>query len=120
MTGSATRQSILSLRGEMDCFVASAPLRKRFAFVAGNDGGHTPAFPRRDAPELYNNHPPQRAWGMPGAQCTRSLAWEKINHTSVVTTGPPEKPGIPARNGFNGFLRALPGDEFVLPPSPAD
>jgi hypothetical protein len=22
----------------MDCFVASAPLRKRFAFVAGNDG----------------------------------------------------------------------------------
>jgi hypothetical protein len=23
----------------MDCFVARAPLRKRFAFVAGNDGG---------------------------------------------------------------------------------
>jgi hypothetical protein len=23
--------------GEMDCFVAYAPLRKRFAFVAGND-----------------------------------------------------------------------------------
>ena len=22
----------------MDCFVASAPLRKRFGFVAGNDG----------------------------------------------------------------------------------
>jgi hypothetical protein len=22
----------------MDCFVANAPLRKRFAFVAGNDG----------------------------------------------------------------------------------
>jgi hypothetical protein len=22
----------------MDCFVASAPVRKRFAFVAGNDG----------------------------------------------------------------------------------
>jgi hypothetical protein len=28
----------LSARGAMDCFVASAPLRKRFAFVAGNDG----------------------------------------------------------------------------------
>src|SRR3954465_2702085 len=25
----------------------------------------------------------------------------------VVTTGSPELPGIPARNGFNGFLRAL-------------
>jgi hypothetical protein len=36
MTGSA-KQSILSLRIEMDCFVARAPLRKRFAFVAGND-----------------------------------------------------------------------------------
>jgi hypothetical protein len=24
----------------------------------------------------------------------------------VVTTGSPDQPGIPARNGFNGFLRA--------------
>jgi hypothetical protein len=28
----------LSACGEMNCFVAFAPLRKRFAFVAGNDG----------------------------------------------------------------------------------
>src|ERR671922_1331008 len=34
-------------------------------------------------------------------------------HT-VVTTVAPETPGIPARNGFNGFLRALPGDEFLF------
>src|SRR6266478_1890653 len=27
-----------------------------------------------------------------------------------VTTSTPESPGIPARNGFNGFLRALPGE----------
>src|SRR3979409_1279867 len=33
-------------------------------------------------------------------------------HTSVVTTSSPVKPGIPARNGFNGFLRALPGDRL--------
>jgi hypothetical protein len=39
MTGSA-KQSILSLRIEMDCFVGRAPLRKRFAFVAGNDDGN--------------------------------------------------------------------------------
>jgi hypothetical protein len=33
---------------------------------------------------------------MPGARRTRSLAWGKNkNHTSVVTTGPPESPGIP-------------------------
>ena len=40
---------------------------------------------------------------------TRSLASENGKDTSVVTTGPPGAPGIPARNGFNGFLRALPG-----------
>src|ERR1700730_6562824 len=28
-------------------------------------------------------------------------------------------PGIPARNGFNGLLRALPGDRAFLSPSPA-
>jgi hypothetical protein len=57
---------------------------------------------------------------MPGAQCTRSLACEIKKHTSVVTTGPPEKPGIPARNGFNAFLRALPGDRAFLSPSSAE
>jgi hypothetical protein len=44
---------------------------------------------------------------MPGARCTRSLACKSREHTSVVTTGPPDQPGAPARNGFNGFLRAL-------------
>jgi hypothetical protein len=37
MTGSA-KQSIARHNGLMDCFVAVAPLRKRFAFAAGNDG----------------------------------------------------------------------------------
>ena len=29
-----------------------------------------------------------------------------------------KSPGIPARSGFNGFLRALPGDRAFLSPSP--
>ena len=29
-----------------------------------------------------------------------------------VTTSTPESPDVPARNGFNGFLRALPGDRL--------
>jgi hypothetical protein len=37
----------------------------------------------------------QRAQGMPGAQCTRSLACEIKKHTSIVTTVTPERPGIP-------------------------
>jgi hypothetical protein len=41
---------------------------------------------------------------MPGAQYTRSLVCDKNKHTSVVTTGPPESPGIPARNGFTAYF----------------
>jgi hypothetical protein len=56
---------------------------------------------------------------MPGARCTRSLACKvKIAH-ELVTTVAPDSPGIPARNGFNGFLRALPGDRACLSPSSA-
>jgi len=34
---SAAKQSMAPANLPMDCFVAIAPLRKRFAFVAGND-----------------------------------------------------------------------------------
>jgi hypothetical protein len=34
---SEAKQSISPSKERMDCFVAFAPLRKRFAFVAGND-----------------------------------------------------------------------------------
>src|SRR6202008_5140034 len=53
-------------------------------------------------PESGKSSAPIRAWGMPGAQCTRSLACKIKKHTSVVTTSPPESPGIPARDGVNG------------------
>ena len=43
-----------------------------------------------------------------------------IEHTSIVTTGPDGFNRRFLRNGFNGFLRALPGDRACLPPSPAD
>jgi hypothetical protein len=39
------------------------------------------------------------------------VQWSK--HT-VVTTGTPEITRLSPRNGFNGFLRALPGDEFLF------
>jgi hypothetical protein len=81
---------------------------------------HKSAFSRREAPESCMHSSPNRAWGMPGAQCTRSLACENKKHTSVVTTGPLGSPGIPTRNGFNDFLRALLGDRACLPPSPSE
>jgi hypothetical protein len=53
---------------------------------------------------------------MPGARCARSRAWCVENtrvshhgHTGITRHSP--------RNGFNGFLRALPGDRAFLPPS---
>src|SRR5712664_2287409 len=51
----------------------------------------------------------------PAASCALVV----IERTRV-RTSTPESPGIPARNGFNGFLRALPGDRALLPPSHAD
>jgi hypothetical protein len=57
---------------------------------------------------------------MPGAQCTRSRACS-VESTRVSHHGRTGKsPGIPARDGFNGFLRALPSDRACLPLSSAD
>jgi hypothetical protein len=56
---------------------------------------------------------------MPGAQCTRSLvcAWCSKNAHEYSQRRHRKSPGIPARNGFNGLLRDLPGDRALLPPS---
>src|SRR6266571_813422 len=48
----------------------------------------------------------------------RSRVHFVLVESTRVTTSTPKSPGIPARNGFNGFLRALPGDRALLPPSP--
>ena len=42
----------------------------------------------------------------------------KVESTRVSHHGYAGTPGIPARNGFNGFLRDLPGDRAFLSPSP--
>jgi hypothetical protein len=55
---------------------------------------------------------------MPNAPAV-SCAMIVVERTRV-TTSTPESPGISARNGFNGFLRALPGDRACLPPSSAN
>ena len=62
----------------------------------------------------------QRAQGMPGARCARSLVCDKKQayehshhgHTGITRHSP--------RSGFNGLFRALPGDRACLPPSPAE
>jgi hypothetical protein len=56
---------------------------------------------------------------MPGVRCARSRACSVVStrvshhgHTGFTRHSP--------RNGFNGFLRALPGDRAFLSPSSAD
>src|ERR1700676_3520190 len=82
---------------------------------------HAFATSPRHAPELLHKSLAQRGRGecrMPNAPAA-SCALLLVERTRV-TTSTPESPGIPARNGFNGFLRALPGDRACLPPSPTD
>jgi hypothetical protein len=54
---------------------------------------------------------------MPGARCARSRAWCVVS-TRVSHHGRAEITRHSPHNGFNGFLRALPGDRAFLPPSP--
>src|SRR5882757_3578231 len=95
--------------GMTSAFVSPTILFRRRAFTIS----------RREAPEscIYLS-PPWRAWGMPGAHCTRGLVCTcsgKKHTSNNEYTGTPD---IPARNGFNSLCRALPGDRALLPPSP--
>jgi hypothetical protein len=48
---------------------------------------------------------------------THSLARKRKERASVVTTGFADQRWHSLRDGFNSFLRALPGDRALLPPS---
>ena len=55
---------------------------------------------------------PKRAQGRPGARCTRGLACKKQKEDAHEHTGSAEAVRPSLRNGFNGLLRALPGDRL--------
>src|SRR6266446_5950947 len=93
----------------------------RFAPRNDNKYKHAFAISRREcARAVHEISAPSRAWGMPDAQCTRGLVCNDSGRTHTSNNEYTESHGIPARNGFNGFLRALPGDRALLPPSSAD
>src|ERR1700686_1869915 len=58
----------------------------------------------------------KRAWGMPGAQCTRSLVREGsgLEVARVFTARSPESSGIPARNGFTAYFVISPAIGFLV------
>ena len=91
--------------------------RKR---IRSSNSKHAFALAARCARVVLESFARLRAWGMPGARCTRSLVCSVLVAHECRHHGRTGSPGIPARNGFNGLYRALPGDEFVLSPSSAD
>src|SRR6266700_1059312 len=81
---SSTPQLFRSITGASEYWVARSK--------PGDDGGECGAlvpikysftFPRRIARESCMNHPPRRAWGMPGGQCTGSLAGKSVDWSSA-------------------------------------
>jgi hypothetical protein len=60
---------------------------------------------------------PEREQGMPGADAP-AAARGVVDSTRVSHHGHTGVARHSPRNGFNGFLRALPGDRACLPPSP--
>jgi hypothetical protein len=79
---------------------------------------HASALSRRAAPEVVPIRFALEGVGNAGCPMHPQPPVQKKS-TGVEAAGSPESPGIPARNGFNGFLRALPGDRAFLPPSSA-
>ena len=78
---SSPRPAMTTADSRLNCLTATPP-RSR--------GAKRPSFTSRFA---HLKH--QRAQGMPGARCARSLACKIKKHTSIVTTVTPEQPGIP-------------------------
>ena len=90
--------------------MASSPLQN-----AARRRWYESAISRRVAPELCQELVPPKTEGAGKAGCPEHPQPVCIGskHT-VVTTSTPEITRLSPRNGFNGFLRALPGDEFLF------
>ena len=83
---------------------------------------HDSAISRLKEPEALHELVPRR-WreqGMPGARCTRGLVCNKCDRKRTrAYRYRRNTPAFPAQ-WLYGLCRALPGDEFVLPPSLAN
>src|SRR5712671_5910119 len=94
----------------MECFVATL-------LAMTWNSAYTFALAARSARVVDESSAQKRAWGMPGARCTRSLVCtcSGRKHTSNN-----EYTGITRHSRtqwFYGLCRALPGDRALLPPS---
>src|SRR5579863_2903176 len=100
MTGSA-KQSIEQQARKLDCFVAYAPVRKRFAFVAGNDGrAHFRDPAARPARVLPSTSRSLKSEGAGNAGCTMHPQ-PRVENAKTTRAKSPQvrrnKPAFPAR-----------------------
>src|SRR6267143_4966622 len=76
--------------------------------VARSCSSEIAAPSRRYAPEALMNLPPKEGVGNAGCPLhPRPRVHLVVVERTRATTSTPESPDVPARNGFNGFLRAL-------------
>src|SRR6266700_3349314 len=106
---SAAKQSILSLRGAMDCFTALAMTTK-----------HTFAASQRNALESCMNLPPFEGVGNAGCPLhPRPRVHLVLVERTRVTTSTPESPDVPARNGLTAYNALSPEYRAFSLPSPS-
>src|SRR5712691_9327752 len=129
---SAPRRSSFAVIAKSGAVIASAAKQSMAAakdgllrrFAPRNDVTPIPqttSSSRREAPEALLYLSPKEGVGNAGCPWhPRPRVYFVVVERTRVTTSTPESPGVPARNGFNGFLRALLGDRALLPPSSAD
>src|SRR5665213_4124285 len=102
-----------SQEARMDCFVASAPLRKRFAFVAGNDVEtwvrDLAARVARGLPLFWRSPRNKGRAGMPGARCTRGLVCRSYQGKRTRAYRSTEITRHPRTQWLYGLSRDLPG-----------
>ena len=110
---SSAKQSIAQHKERMDCFVAS-PRNDGKLQVRDLAAGFARGLACSFRPLEYRGRRECRAPDAPAAACVlvESTRVSHHGHTGNTRHSP--------RNGFNGFLRALPGDRAFLPPSPAE
>jgi hypothetical protein len=98
--------------------ISSAPRRESGALRSIRGTNTNPHSRRALRPSFGRILRPAKGVGNAGCPLHPQPRAQSVDSTRVSHHGRTGTPGIPARNGFNGFLRALPGDRALLSPSP--
>jgi hypothetical protein len=86
-------------------------------FAPRNDVGKISRSRGAERPRSVKHHPSSRGAGNAGRALAPAASRAKKNNTRVQSPQVRRISRHSLRDGFNGFLRALPGDRAFLPPS---